>query len=612
MKVIDTLAALTMAAAFLACAGGDGGREDGESAVSALANAVTESVTSQSLEAHARAIVQHERPSGSTGENAAIDHVVQTLRAAGVAVEVHTFEAYASDPISAIVEIPRTGLSFEAITVSFSASVPELVAPVVDLGELNDLPSLELGTGERLVLEGEGIESPFTRSHPDLSGSVALVEGLPRNAAATVLARLGAEGIIFVNPEERLNDLIVTSTWGTPSLLNYHRLPDLPVVEIRKSAGEAIRALLAQGPLQIRLGTETDSGWRPMRLAVARIPGFRDDSPYVLFGGHIDAWHHGATDEGASNALMLDLALAFHAQQDLLNRGLVVAWWPGHSNARYAGSTWFADHFFEDLRNRAVAYVNIDLVGQMGAELFGASATASLARLGSTVIRDGVGADIMSVPPGRNSDQSFNGIGLPLLQLHHTRPPEAGGTWWWHTPEDDFDKIDFQVLKTDADLYAHALSTLLASPVLPVDLTATVRALGDALAAHQATAGDRFDLSEGVALQAELLQRAGRIQNALPGHGSPGLDAALLRILRPISRILYVPVTPYHPDSGVGWSLLPGLAPVSILSNERSESDRFRFAEAFLIRERNRLIEALDRASREAGHLLELLESQGS
>jgi aminopeptidase YwaD len=371
---------------------------------------------------------------------------------------------------------------------------------------------------------------------------VALVEGLPRNAAATVLARLGSEGIIFVNPEERLNDLIVTSTWGTPSLLNYHRLPDLPVVEIRKSAGEAIRALLAQGPLQIRLGTETDSGWRPMRLAVARIPGFRDDSPYVLFGGHIDAWHHGATDEGASNALMLDLALAFHAQQDLLNRGLVVAWWPGHSNARYAGSTWFADHFFEDLRNRAVAYVNIDLVGQMGAELFGASATASLARLGSTVIRDGVGADIMSVPPGRNSDQSFNGIGLPLLQLHHTRPPEAGGTWWWHTPEDDFDKIDFQVLKTDADLYAHAL----------------------------------------------------------------------LRILRPISRILYVPVTPYHPDSGVGWSLLPGLAPVSILSNERSESDRFRFAEAFLIRERNRLIEALDRASREAGHLLELLESQGS
>jgi len=45
------------------------------------------------------------------------------------------------------------------------------------------------------------------------------------------------------------------------------------------------------------------------------------DAPYVLFGGHIDAWHQGANDEGASNAAMLALARAFHARRDQLRRG---------------------------------------------------------------------------------------------------------------------------------------------------------------------------------------------------------------------------------------------------------------------------------------------------
>jgi len=38
-------------------------------------------------------------------------------------------------------------------------------------------------------------------------------------------------------------------------------------------------------------------------------------------------------------AAMLVLALALHEVRDRLRHGLRVAWWPGHSNARYAGST---------------------------------------------------------------------------------------------------------------------------------------------------------------------------------------------------------------------------------------------------------------------------------
>ena len=185
-----------------------------------LAAAVRTHISPGSLEPHARAIVEHERLSGSAGENAAIDYIVETLQEAGVPVEVHTFETYVSDPVSASVSVPD-GPSFRAITSSFSASVSSLRAPLVDLGTLADLPSVEVGTGERIVLEGEGMGGFSSGDRPNVSGAVVLVDGQPRNLPVVVLDRLGAAGVIFANTEERVNDLIVTSTWGTPSLLNY-------------------------------------------------------------------------------------------------------------------------------------------------------------------------------------------------------------------------------------------------------------------------------------------------------------------------------------------------------------------------------------------------------
>ncbi len=569
-----------------------------------LAAAVRARISPASLEPHATAIVEHERLSGSAGENAAIDYVVETLEAAGVPVEVHTFETYVSDPVSASVSVPN-GPAFSAITSSFSAPVRSLRAPLVDLGPLADLPPVEVGTGERIVLAGEGMDGAAGPVLPDVSGAIVLVDGQPRNLPVIVLDRLGAAGVIFANTEERVNDLIVTSTWGTPSLLNYHRLPDLPVAHVARSAGEQLRALLARGPLEVMLSAQTDTGWKELRLAIARIPGPEPDGPYVLFGGHIDGWYHAATDEGASNAAMLDLALAFHAERERLRRGLVVAWWPGHSNARYGGSTWFADHFFEELRERAVAHVNVDGIGQMGARVLAAATTASMAELARFAMQRGEDADIQPTRPGRNSDQSFNGVGVPLLQLYRNRAEEDGGYWWWHTPEDTFDKIDFDILDRDTYLYAIALSALLGRALLPVDVVGQVETLGAAIAARSGAGDGRFDLSRASEAHAELLALAGRLQEALPGAtGSAALDMALVDVLRPLHRILYVPLTPHHPDAGAVPGLLPGLAPTRILAEETPGSERYRLAMATLVRERNRLLEAIAESNRRAAALL--------
>ncbi len=575
-----------------------------------LAAAVRTHISAASLEPHARAIVEHDRLSGSAGENAAIDYVVETLEAAGVPVEVHAFETYVSDPISASVAVPD-GPVLPAITSSFSASVRSLRAPLVDLGSQARLPAVEVGTGERIVLRGEGMAGATANGRPDVAGAIVLVDGQPRNLPVVVLERMGAAGVIFAHPEERVNDLIVTSTWGTPSLLNYHRLPNLPVAHIARGDAERLRALLDLGPLEVALSTETRTGWKELRLAVARIPGPEPESPYVLFGGHIDGWHHAATDEGASNAAMLDLALAFHAERDRLRRGLVVAWWPGHSNARYGGSTWFADHFFEELRDRAVAHVNVDGIGQMGARLFAAATTASLAEVARFAMRRGEDADVEPTRPGRNSDQSFNGVGVPLLQLYRNRAEEDGGYWWWHTPEDTFDKIDFDILEGDTHLYVIALAALLGREVPPLDPVGQVEALGAAIAARSEAGGGRFDLSRASEAQAELLALAGRLNAALPdATGSASLDMALVDVLRPLHRVLYVPQTPHHPDAGAVPGPLPGLAPTATLAQAAPGGDRHRFAMATLVRERNRLLEAIAESSRRAAALLAALEPE--
>src|SRR5262245_20611512 len=81
------------------------------------------------------------------------------------------------------------------------------------------------------------------------------------------------------------------------------------------------------------------------------------------------------------------------------------------------------------------------------------------------------------------------------------------------------------------------------------------------------------------------------------------VDLALVRVLRPLYRVVYTLGGPYHPDPALGFGPLPGLAGASTLAASKAGSDEAGFAEASLIRERNRLIDALDQAIAEAERL---------
>ncbi len=603
---VTLAAAAAMAAGLLlpGCGAPGGTPSTAAGGGGALASAVQQEVTAEGLATQVDSIVQYDRLSGSPGEFAAIDYIVATLSSDGVPVTVDTFTAYISDPVSARVEVVGTGFSPQAITVAGSGSTTGLEGQVVDLGSADDLPEFLTSTGENLVLDGNGpAMTTDAPAYPDLRGRIALVTGTPGPDEVTKVAAFGAAGAVFVNPEERLNDLTTTTVWGGPSLRDYHRIPTLPVAEVKRSDGDRIRAMLERGPARIRMSVETRTGWKELRLVTAYVPGPTQDAPFVLAGGHLDAWYHGGTDNGGANAAMLELARAFYKHRDMMKRGLVVAWWPGHSNGRYAGSTWYVDHHFDQLRRRAVAYVNFEGLGQMKASRFSAATTASLAQLARSVVREGVGDSIRPRPPGRNSDQSFNGVGLPLLQISHSVTQADGGYWWWHTPDDTRDKVDPEVLATDADLYAAALARLVAEPNLPVDVSATVERLGSLLEAAQERAGERLDLSKAMARQRTLLEEVKAVEASLPAGGDPSVDLARVEILRPLHRVLYTLLGPYHPDPATNEGELPGMKPVDMLASNPPGTDRFHFAETTLLRERARLLEALDRATDTARRL---------
>ncbi|MCH7992154.1 MAG: hypothetical protein IIC35_07035, partial [Gemmatimonadetes bacterium] len=173
---------------------------------------------------------------------------------------------------------------------------------------------------------------------------------------------------------------------------------------------------------------------------------------------------------------------------------------------------------------------------------------------------------------------------------------------------DTYDKIDFDVLMADAGLYVRAIALLTTDRVLPIDMVAEVEALGAQIERRSEQSDERFDLDEALARQRALLESVREVQGLLSSHEGVDVDRAILGILRPLYRVMYDPVDPFHPDPGFSVGLLPGLAPVTILAEEDPSSDRYLFAETTLVRERNRLLEALSLASREAQALRARIE----
>jgi N-acetylated-alpha-linked acidic dipeptidase len=114
----------------------------------------------------------------------------------------------------------------------------------------------------------------------------------------------------------------------------------------------------------VRLKNEQDEDEKQSIWNVyGRISGTEQSSKSIIIGNHRDAWTLGATDPGSGTAVFLELARIFG---DLLKRGWrplrtieFMSWDAEEYNL--AGSTEFVEKNTDNLRDDAMAYINLDM-----------------------------------------------------------------------------------------------------------------------------------------------------------------------------------------------------------------------------------------------------------
>jgi N-acetylated-alpha-linked acidic dipeptidase len=531
--------------------------------------------------------------------NRAADVLAERLRALDVPVTVHEPELYLSLPKSARVE--AGGATFRAKPPSYSAEARAGVAAT-----LVYVPAA-FATGSDDVFAMADAAAARRR---DVRGKIVLTEGFANPANTAFFQAAGAAGMIAINPGDDIHWGTCTTVWGTPGLHDLERKPRIPAVAVNRPDGERLKALAERGET-VTVYAEMEEGWYTSKIPVAELRGRKEPDKFVLLHGHYDSWAAGIGDNATGDATMLEVARVLRAHQDELERSVRIAWWPGHSTGRYAGSTWFADTFAIDLYENCVAQINCDSPGcRWATEYKDVSLTAETAGFAAQLIHDVTGKPLVAERAHQAGDYSFNNIGISGYFMLLSTMPDAlraekgyygvggcGGNIAWHTENDTLDIADRDILLDDIKIYALSAYRNANVEVLPFDWRATTAEFGETLERYQAAAGDAFDLSPARQAAAELDEALQGFYAAVES-GAVATDAANAVIQALARRLVPVNFTThgaFRHDPALTIPPLPDLALALELKALPAEDRPFAAME--LLRGRNRVVATLREAA---------------
>ena len=290
--------------------------------------------------------------------NRACDVLVERLHGAGVPVEVHQPEIYLSIPLSS--SVTAGGVSYRAKPPSSSLSVPNGVTGRLVTLEANP-KALRSYNRDVKTLFGGSIAS-IEAVKALVSGNIVVMQGFGNPALTSLIEEWGGIGLIAVNPGIDIHWGTCTTIWGSPDLEDMGRKPKIPVVAVNNPDGHALIALAKSGG-DATIRTEMQEGWFAQKIPVVTIPGAVEPEKFVLVHGHYDSWEVGVGDNATGDATLLEMARVLWKNRAGLRRSVKLAWWPGHSTGRYAGSTWYTDAFALDLDRNCIAQINCDSPG---------------------------------------------------------------------------------------------------------------------------------------------------------------------------------------------------------------------------------------------------------
>ena len=235
-------------------------------------------------------------------------------------------------------------------------------------------------------------------------------------------------------------------TPGKPSIAGVARLKpeeatDLTRIPVQPIAYDVAKTLITplQGPVRprgfqgglplayhvggtpnvkVRLKTDMDYKVRTIWNVVARIDGKEEKDRWIVMGNHRDAWVFGAVDPNSGTSAMLEMARGFG---ELLKQGwqpkrtIILCSWDAEEYG-LIGSTEWVEENAADLREKAVAYLNVDVAVSGGN--FGASSVPSLWRL----LRD-VTKDVKDPKKGTSIYQQWQARAREARDMNDSSPP---------------------------------------------------------------------------------------------------------------------------------------------------------------------------------------------
>jgi N-acetylated-alpha-linked acidic dipeptidase len=527
--------------------------------------------------------------------------IARRLSDLGVPVTLHEANLYLSIPYTA--SVSANGTTFNAKPPAYATDCREgLTAPLVHV------PATFSSSINTMFEKNQDAEAS---SVENIQGKIVISEGFSFPGKIFEFEEKGALGVIAINPGADSHWGICTSIWGTPDLDDLPRKPTIPVAAVNNPDGQKLLEIARAGG-EVTIRTEMEEGWYKSLVPVVEVPGTQEPDKFVLLHGHYDSWDVGVGDNATGDAAMLEVARVLWANRSELKRTVRIAWWPGHSTGRYAGSSWYADTFALDLDDNCVAQVNCDSPGcRWATEFRDVSWMKEAEGYCQRTIREVTGLDSHGERPHRAGDYAFNNIGLSSFFMLSSTMPVAlrneknyyavggcGGNIAWHTEHDLMEIADRDILLRDIKVYLAAVLGVANAEVLPFDWRAQVAEFSETIANYQAAAGTLADLAPAAMATVQLSSALDGFYAAIESGDLEPTQANL--VIQRLARIL-VPVNHtnlprFRHDPALPVQALPAIAVAKDLPNHGPET--IGFAQTQMVRGVNRVAAALNDAAR--------------
>jgi hypothetical protein len=349
----------------------------------------------------------------------------------------------------------------------------------------------------------------------------------------------------------------VKPVWGNPTPDNVKtEMAVMPCIGIARVAGLQLKAMCEKGPVRVWFRTHVKNGWHPVQITIAELaaPNALEQDDFVMVGGHQDSWPgEAATDNAAGSAIKMELARVFKQQQKKLRRGLLFGFWTAHETGTMAGSAWFADRYWDKLRDHACAYLQIDQPSCSGTTVWHTTSNVELKDFHQHEERAMLPKrEITWKRVAKSGDASFIGLGIPMFQgegafteAELKASALATRGWWHHSIECTLDKLDWDYMQSHVEVYAAYLWELCTAPVLPFTYAPVAAQILKRLQELEAN-GKAVGL-DGVAARAKEFEKAAAKLDAATAAAKAAFDSGkgdeeraklLNRAMKRLSRLL--------------------------------------------------------------------------